>query len=472
MAVLGAGLAGLTAAYQLMKAGIKCEIYEAATRTGGRILTQNKFNSEGMFCELGGELIDTGQHAMLNLARELGLEIDDFLPGDKGLETCHFYFGGNRYFEKEVLRSFAPLARHLRADMAKAFGPNWQERVCNYKNHTKAAVRFDRMSLKGYLDSKRADVDKWVLDLINVAYWGEYGGDTENQSALNLFFLIGVDSETMFQIYSSSDESKRIRGGNSRLIEALHAAIKGRVPLHLEHRLVRIENKANALKLHLKTGARTIEVSTPQSICTVPFSLLREVEGLPQLGLSPVKLRCIRQLAYGLNSKYMLGFTKRLWRDPAGPVRPSTGYIYSDLEPQVFWDTSRAQAGSSGIMTNFMGGSPTLLKKPRRLAETLQALDVLVPGLSKLHDGNAAYFSWGDYPLSKGSYTSPSPGQVTTIVGSAEEPELNGRLFFAGEHVSESNQGYMNGAVESAIHAAKQLVTSRSGSVKTAAEAG
>src|SRR5205809_5958065 len=59
VAILGAGVAGLTAAYRLLQAGISCEIFEGSERTGGRILTKTDFNKDAMFCELGGELVDT-----------------------------------------------------------------------------------------------------------------------------------------------------------------------------------------------------------------------------------------------------------------------------------------------------------------------------------------------------------------------------------------------------------------------------
>ena len=63
--ILGGGFAGLTAAYRLARAGIRSSIFEAAPRLGGRIFTQDRFNAEGMFCELGGELIDTEQLEIL-----------------------------------------------------------------------------------------------------------------------------------------------------------------------------------------------------------------------------------------------------------------------------------------------------------------------------------------------------------------------------------------------------------------------
>ncbi len=71
VAILGAGIAGLTAAYRLMQAGVPCEIFEGSDRTGGRVLTKTDFNKDGMFCELGGELVDSNHDDLIALAREL-----------------------------------------------------------------------------------------------------------------------------------------------------------------------------------------------------------------------------------------------------------------------------------------------------------------------------------------------------------------------------------------------------------------
>lgn len=444
--ILGGGLSGLTAAYRLKQARMPCVVYEGAPRLGGRVFTMNKFNSEGMFCELGGELIDTDQNNMLGLARELGLSIDDFKPGDKGVEPWLFYFGGQHYYEKDALAAFRPLAAHMRADIKKAFP---KEKGCNYKSHTPEAAKLDQISIKEYLYSKK-DVEKWVLDIFNVAYLGEYGADTELQSCLNLLVLAGTNTNNGLEVFEASDESKRISGGNSRLIDALEKAIQPKVPVHLGMELIGIKDSGGSLLLSFRSGGTTKEVRARQVICTLPFTTLRLVDGIDTLGLSPRKLQCIKELGYGINTKYMLGFKDKLWRDPLGPLRPSTAYTFTDLPTQSFWESSRAQKGKSGIITNFMGGKDAAAYLPDRLKTTLTDLERIMPGITARYDGNQALFQWAHYSMARGSYTCAKPGQTVTLVGSPGEPELGGRLLFAGEHVSEANQGYMEGAVESA----------------------
>ena len=74
IAIIGGGVAGLTAAYRLQAAGAKPVVFEASNRWGGRMFTQYDFY-KGMFCELGGELVDTNHEDLQTLAKELGVEI-------------------------------------------------------------------------------------------------------------------------------------------------------------------------------------------------------------------------------------------------------------------------------------------------------------------------------------------------------------------------------------------------------------
>ena len=96
-------------------------------------------------------------------------------------------------------------------------------------------------------------------------------------------------------------------------------------------------------------------------ILALPFTCLRNVKGLDRMHLSPEKLKCIRELGMGQNAKIMVGTTSRVWRTSASdlPV-PSNGSVCSDLAFQDFWETSRAQPGDAGILTNFLGGKAAL----------------------------------------------------------------------------------------------------------------
>jgi monoamine oxidase len=196
----------------------------------------------------------------------------------------------------------------------------------------------------------------------------------------------------------------------------------------------------------------------------MPFSVLRHVSGVFALPLPPVKKQCIAEWGYGTNSKLMLGFRSRFWRE--GDGAPSTnhsmppansGEVYSDLSSQAFWETSRLQPGGSGILTNFLGGNTGRRAHPGQWRQAMDDLGVLYPQAAAQADGNRLLMNWHHQPWARGSYSCPRPGQYTTLMGVAGEPELNGRLFFAGEHCSVDWAGYMNGAAHSALQVTAQI---------------
>ncbi|MDZ4871543.1 MAG: hypothetical protein CLLPBCKN_000931 [Chroococcidiopsis cubana SAG 39.79] len=75
IAIVGAGIAGLNAAYQLKKAGLTASVYEARQRLGGRILSVTGAVGEGLVLDLGGHFINTNHADMLGLANEFGLKL-------------------------------------------------------------------------------------------------------------------------------------------------------------------------------------------------------------------------------------------------------------------------------------------------------------------------------------------------------------------------------------------------------------
>ena len=91
------------------------------------------------------------------------------------------------------------------------------------------ARKLDRMSLKAYLEQFRGKTEDWAIDLLDVAYIGEFGLETEDQSSLNMVDFIGTDLSKPFQIFGESDEVYRIKGGSSALIKALVAALENKV---------------------------------------------------------------------------------------------------------------------------------------------------------------------------------------------------------------------------------------------------
>jgi monoamine oxidase len=196
-------------------------------------------------------------------------------------------------------------------------------------------------------------------------------------------------------------------------------------------------------------------------VLALPFTKLRDVAGIEALGLNPLKLRAIRELGYGNHMRLVCGAASRVWLTPAAglPYR-SNGAFYADLPFQSVLDSSRAQPGERGLISNFMAGKALP-------ADTASAFNALRAGLSAISPAigdaldrdSAASFAWGSNPWSFGSYASAKPGQYTSLLPVAGALECDGRLHFAGEHTEPIFLGYMNGAVLSGNRTARSILT-------------
>lgn len=449
IAVVGGGIGGLTAALRLMQAGHEVHLYEALDRFGGRMWTKRDFNKDGMFVELGGELVDSNHTDLIELAKEVGVELQNLKEGDSGVDFYHF--GGKIYTDKDVISAFEPLAKKIAQDAEGLYD--------DQEEFTAKAHQFDHVSLRDYLDQVGEGVDRWVLQMLEVAYVPEYGVDAEKQSSLNLIDFINPDTSEGFEVFGDSDEAMRIRGGNDTLPTAIHRALQGKVRLHGGHKLVRIEDDGQQIKLGFAAKSKVITPSYAHVVMALPFTILRDIEGVANLNLSEDKQRAIQEMGYGNNHKVMYGFTDRSWRQPLGGLSEiCNGSVYSDKSFQSIWETSRGQSGASGIITNFMGGSVSVQYSPDHFEKNLAELDGIFPGIKAKADGNRTLMNWSTMKTMRGSYSSPYVGQYCWVYGAAALPELDGRLVFAGEHTSLKSPGFMNGGVESGNRAAKELL--------------
>lgn len=447
--IIGAGVAGLTAAYRLLQRGVRCEIFEASERIGGRMFTKYNFNSDGMFCELGGELVDSDHIDLIALATELDVGIQEIKREDKGVDL--YFFGGRPYTDEQLIPLFQPFAMKLAED---------QDGITDsHEELTDKGIQFDKMSLATYLTERANEVDKWIIDLLRVAYTIENGREPDEQSSLNLITYLQADTCNGFHIFGDSDESKRIRGGSSALTKALVQRLDGKVKIHNDHRLAKIGQTGDNISLDFATDDGTKSVNFSRVICSIPFTMLRLVDGLKDLSLSSEKQRAIAELGYGNNAKVMSGFTERWWRSHGLKLPSSSnGSVYTDLPFQCTWETSRGQAGHHGILTNFLGGNAATQLSPGHFAKFKEQLNQVFPGIANKFDGKPAVMDWPKYQFTRGSYSCPLVGQYEALLDASAKPELDGRLIFAGEHTSAKFMGFMNGSVQSANRAAKEIL--------------
>lgn len=434
--VVGAGIAGLSAAYRLQQAGVRVKVIEAQNRIGGRMFSLRDKFADGQVCELGGELIDTSHTHMQAMAKELGIPLDDLSTDDPSLNRSTWFIGGQRRTDAEVVRAFQPLAARIRETLrpfGKEFDPTWKT--------PGGAEALDRMTIAQWFDKE--GVNGWLRTLLTIAYTTEYGMEIDRQSALNFLMLIGTETQP-FEVFGASDERFHVQGGNDRIVQELARRVNAFVETGTM--LEALEQRADGsfVASVAKSGSSSTMMAT-HVIMAIPFTVLRNVK--LTVNLPPVKQRAISELGYGTNAKLMVGFSARPWRT----LHRNNGSIFTDMPFQLTWETSRLQPGRAGLLTNFTGGNHGVElgrgTEEEQANALVEQLEQIVPGIAATRAGmTQARFHWPTNPWVRGSYAGYLPGQWTGIRG--EEGSSVGRLYFAGEHCSLNAQGFMEGGCE------------------------
>ncbi|TMC52101.1 MAG: FAD-dependent oxidoreductase [Chloroflexi bacterium] len=471
IAIIGGGIAGLNAALTLQDAGITSTVYEASSRVGGRVHSDTTSWLNGQTSEHCGELIDTKHKTILGLASRFHLSTVDLLAAEPVHSTETDYFAGRYYTASQANVDFGPVWNAIKKDLNSAPFPTL------YNSFTQAGFDLDHLSLYDWIETRvPGGHTSRMGQLLDVAYNIEYGNVTTEQSSLNLVYLLGFQPVPgNFRIFGASDERYHIAGGNERLPQAIAAALApGAVQLNTALASI-ARNTDNTYTLSLKTGSVVIQKTFDRVIMAIPFSVLRTMfssdADYRAAGFDPLKQTAITELGYGKNAKLQLQFDNRLWNQP-GPWGIGTGTSYSDTGYQNTWDVTRAQDGSTGIMVDYTGGGvplasfkgdPTNQATVNQFAKTfLSQIEPVFPGITAQWNGKATL----DVPLANpfllGSYSYWKVGQYTLFSGyeKARQPNpTTGKCHFAGEHCSNSFQGFMEGGAEEGARAANEILS-------------
>lgn len=453
IAIVGAGIAGLHAAYILKQAGYESYVYEGSGRIGGRIMSVNDMLGPGLWTEMGGEFIDSTHIEMLNLCKHFNLPLLDRLePSEQHLEEFAYYFNGQHYHEKDVIAALRPYAAQIKKDIESL-----SENI-SYKSSSATDKKFDAMSIMEYLDS--IGVSGWLRSMIYNSYTAEYGMEATEQSAISFLAVFDVGNEEHYNIYGDSNERYSIIGGNLKLCEALANEMQDYVlPNHFLKAVKQRSDKSYQLYFNI-AGSGSIGVTADIVILTVPFTVLREID--MQVPMPAWKTNTINNLGYGSNSKMFFGLNQRVWRKHG-----YAGYAFGDNGMMNGYDNTQMQNNNMGPggYTIFPGGKagvavgdtdPLVLKE-----KYITALDGVYPGAKAQFNNNFQFWCWPTYGYSKGSYVSFKVNQYTSMSGSEFEPVDN--LYFAGEHCSYAFQGFMNGGAETGRRAAEMIIAKLKG---------
>ena len=450
IAIVGAGMAGLNAAYQLKKAGYRATVYEASNRVGGRMYTVHDAIGDNTWVNLGAEYINSGHEDMIALAEELNIPLlDRFTPEELALQDL-YYFDGRAISDAELGEALLPVAERIAAD-ADRLDDDWDA----------VSVELDALSISDYCD--RLGLSGWLREFIEIVMVAEMGLETDEITALNLVWLIpSVNEDGTVEATGESDERYLVQNGTQAITDAMAREVQDQIETGMT--LTSIRNQDDRFRLTFNYT----DVDADIVILAIPFSVLHRIP--LQLDLPESLRQLINQLGYANNVKVATGYDGPIWRE-----KGLSGVGYTDRAYQTFFETTQLQETETGSLTFYLGGDIGFDSKRYSVRENArlytQMLDELIPGLAETWNGKATRLHWPTHNHALGSYACWKPGQYTKFIqdyvyleGEEEQEFAVGNLIFAGEHTSDEYQGYMNGAAQSGRLAAN-AVLSRLGSL-------
>ena len=429
--VVGAGLAGLTAAVELQKHGATVTVIEAQDRIGGRVLTMRGAFADGQHAEAGADFIDEEHQAIKQVAAEYRLKLRPVLKQGFSFVPYH-----------AAPRSHAkPLSGDVvwtkLSDMLCPLVQAYQ--LAEERWDSAVAETLASQSVAQWLNDQRAETS---LRAVVRGLRGFFLADPEELSLLALVEQLASDVPGRQPMY-------RIEGGNDRLPQALAAKL-GKA-LYLKHvaRALRHDKASVRLVVETATGGST-QVTADYIILAVPATTLREIPIRPLLPAR--QAQAIATLKYGRVTKTLLQFDRPFWRRRGRPRA-----IGTDAPTGAVWDANEEQAGAKGILTLMAGGQASedsqKLVAQRGVSGLVHSLEWFGAASAPLLHSRMVI--WEEDPWVRGGYAYFHAGHDPSLRRWLARPF--GRILFAGEHTSLKWQGYMNGAVESGLRAAAEV---------------
>jgi monoamine oxidase len=465
IAIVGAGIAGLTCALELADAGLASTVYDASDRIGGRMHSNTGYFDDGQSSEWCGELIDTNHETILELAERFELAVHDLWAAHPDGSEDTYSFFGDYYPRAEAERDFAPVYRELQRCFRAAGFPT------TYRQSTRAGRALDSISVHDWIERHIAGGHRSPMGMLfEVAYAEELAVSTREQSALTLVYMLGNQPDPEhFEMFGISDERWHIAGGNQRLPEAIAAELGVGSTVLTGWRLDGLSRTpAGRYSLDFTVGPDARRVVCDYAVLCMPFPVLRTLD-YARADFDARKVHAIRELGGGRSGKLQLQFRDRIWNERGPWPGIGNGNSYVDTGYQNAWDVTRGQDGPNGILVDYTGGPATeemtadeaysYADSPRVLADArrfLERIEPVYPGLTERWKGKAASSLPHLDPNLLCSYSHWKVGQYQTIAG--YEGVRQGNCLFAGEHTSVVFQGFMEGGASSGRRAAQEIL--------------
>jgi monoamine oxidase len=453
VAIVGAGLSGLTAARDLLKAGKSVIVLEGRDRVGGKVYNHPLKN--GGVTEVGAEFVGPTQDKVLEMISDLGLEtFDTYIDGQTVLylnNTRSTYnpdpkLGGAPPLEQAALAQIASTRAQLDA-WAAELNPSapW--------SHPKA-LEWDRITFEQYLDRQNLLPDaRFPLNTVSKSLFAA------NPSEMSLLYLLAYISAAGNE--STVGNLERLLGTKGGAQEKRVVGGTGLIPERLAEKLGTEHIAFNAAVSSItKTysgydiNSRAGKVHAKKVVLAMAPPLLRQIKFQPELPVSRQRLNHNMKMP-------SIGKGVPIYKTPFWRKDGLSGQVLSNAGPVQLTFDSTPENTAFGAILGFI------------LADEMRALDKLSPEecQKSLLDTYVRYYGeqaanvtefilqrWDLEEFSRGGPVAVAPPNVLTRDGKALRESFDG-IHFAGTETSEFWTGYMDGAIRSGERVAKEILS-------------
>jgi monoamine oxidase len=440
--ILGAGLSGMTAAYELGKAGFDCRVLEARARPGGRVFTvrrgtrseeegpaQTAAFDEGQYFNAGPMRISHHHRTTLAYCRELQVATEVFVPDCESayLALTRGPLAGQRIRLREARADFDGYIAEL---LSKALSPAQLDQPLTTE---------DRDRVLAYLRSLGALTE-------NGAYQGSERRGAGAPLALRDLFG-GIPNFYVQTDWSSQPTMMQVTGGMDRLPAALATRLGNRITYRAAVREIR-QSERGVWIVYADANGAPRRVEADYCISTIPLPVLTSIDK----DLSPQVQAAIAGARYDGAGKIGLQFTRRFWEQDDEIYG---GRSWTDQEVgQIIYPSHGLNTAKGMLVGYYLDFRGTMRERPPSEIQRL----ALEHG-ARVHPQYPAEFetafsvTWSRVPWNRGSWRSEASA-ATQALALLREPD--GRIHFAGDYMTDMSS-WMQGAFESAREVAAAL---------------